>query len=185
MVASAISIRPRRTRGYEISLRQSIYTGLAQPDVKMYGLSALKCTACTSSSILAVVSEIVWRSRPVMGKSLDFGWRLRQAKRLRLSPWRSVEWSPKGATVAMFAARADIDFTRVRRFGRGGAQPRTPAHPQGRSKVENGRGLRDSRWTLAAAGLFDPASWLHSGAQASASQGWHSPGGGSRAIVAM
>src|ERR1700744_3441683 len=69
MVASAISIRPRRTRGYEISLRQSMYTGLAQPDVKMYGFSALKCTACTSSSILAVVSEIVWRSKPVMGGS--------------------------------------------------------------------------------------------------------------------
>jgi hypothetical protein len=36
----------------------------------MYGFSALKCTAWTSSSILAVVSEIVWRSKPVMGKSL-------------------------------------------------------------------------------------------------------------------
>src|SRR6201997_655537 len=69
MVVSAISIRPRRKRGYEISLRQSMYTGLAQPDVKIYGFSALKCTACTSSSILAVVSEIVWRSKPVMGGS--------------------------------------------------------------------------------------------------------------------
>src|SRR5258708_22702450 len=36
----------------------------------MYGFSALKCTACTSSSIFAVVSEIVWRSKPVMGGSL-------------------------------------------------------------------------------------------------------------------
>jgi hypothetical protein len=59
MVVSAISMRARRTRGYEISLRQSMYTGLAQPDVKMNGFSALKCTACTSSSIFAVVSEIV------------------------------------------------------------------------------------------------------------------------------
>src|ERR1700710_2450093 len=38
----------------------------------MYGLSALKCTASTSSSIFAVVSEIVWRSKPVMGESLVF-----------------------------------------------------------------------------------------------------------------
>src|SRR6185503_9859317 len=39
-----------------MSLRQSMYTGLAQPEVKMNGLSEKKSTALTSSSILAVVS---------------------------------------------------------------------------------------------------------------------------------
>src|ERR1700742_475152 len=90
MVASAISIRPRRTRGYEISLRQSIYTGLAQPDVKMYGFSALKCTACTSSSILAVVSEIVWRSKPVMGGSLGVSGEKRARGPVAQQAWYSA-----------------------------------------------------------------------------------------------
>src|SRR5580698_10368180 len=142
MVVSAISISPRRTRGYEISLRQSIYTGLAQPDVKMYGFSALKCTACTSSSILAVVSEIVWRSRPVMGKSLDFGWRFAssEAERLRVSPWRRVEQPLKGAMVVTFAARAGIDFTRVARVRREGGVP--GGTREGGKATETGRGQR-------------------------------------------
>src|SRR6185503_12840869 len=41
-----------------MSLRQSMYTGLAQPQVKMNGLSSENSTAFTSSSILAVVVAI-------------------------------------------------------------------------------------------------------------------------------
>src|SRR6266851_10138323 len=41
-----------------MSLRQSMYTGLAQPEVKTNGLSWKNRTALTSSSILAVVSAM-------------------------------------------------------------------------------------------------------------------------------
>src|SRR5229473_7912625 len=41
-----------------MSLRQSMYTGLAQPEVKIKGLSSKNRTAFTSSSILAVVSAM-------------------------------------------------------------------------------------------------------------------------------
>jgi len=39
-------------------LAQSMYTGLAQPEVKTNGLSSKNSTAFTSSSILAVVSAM-------------------------------------------------------------------------------------------------------------------------------
>src|SRR5579871_3407183 len=41
-----------------MSLLQSMYTGLAQPEVKMYGLPSEKCTASTSSIIFAVMSAM-------------------------------------------------------------------------------------------------------------------------------
>src|SRR6516164_807783 len=62
MVVAAKSISVVRTRGKEINRRQSVYTGLAQPEVKMNGLSAMKRTASTSSSILAVSSAMTFLS---------------------------------------------------------------------------------------------------------------------------
>ena len=50
-----------------MSLRQSMYTGLAQPEVKMNGLSAKNSTALTSSSIFAVVSAMNAWSAKCMG----------------------------------------------------------------------------------------------------------------------
>src|SRR6266403_1055004 len=49
-----------------MSLRQSMYTGLAQPEVKTNGLSSKNSTAFTSSSILAVVSAMNARSAKCM-----------------------------------------------------------------------------------------------------------------------
>src|SRR5438876_7558573 len=49
-----------------MSLRQSMYTGLAQPEVKTKGLSSKNSTAFTSSSILAVVSAMNARSAKCM-----------------------------------------------------------------------------------------------------------------------
>src|SRR5689334_17177413 len=54
-----------------MSLRQSMYTGLAQPEVKMNGLSWKKSTALTSSSIFAVVSAMSAWSAECMGDA-DF-----------------------------------------------------------------------------------------------------------------
>jgi len=51
-----------------MSLRQSMYTGLAQPEVKMNGLSSEKSTAFTSSSIFAVISAMKLRSAECMKK---------------------------------------------------------------------------------------------------------------------
>src|SRR6266849_4262494 len=56
------SISVRRTRGNEISRRQSVYTGLAHPEVKMKGLSAMNRTASTSRNIFAVRSAMTCRS---------------------------------------------------------------------------------------------------------------------------
>src|SRR3954471_11349028 len=50
-----------------MSLRQSMYTGLAHPEVKVNGLSSEKSTAFTSSSILAVVSAMNAWSAECMG----------------------------------------------------------------------------------------------------------------------
>src|SRR5687768_17484460 len=49
-----------------MSLRQSMYTGLAQPDVKTNGLPSEKCTAFTSSIIFAVISAMKFRSAKSM-----------------------------------------------------------------------------------------------------------------------
>src|SRR5258706_5312775 len=51
-----------------MSLRQSMYTGLAQPEVKINGSSSENSTAFTSSSILAVVSAMkAWSAECMAG----------------------------------------------------------------------------------------------------------------------
>src|ERR1044071_9111938 len=50
-----------------MSFRQSMYTGLAQPEVKMNGLSSENSTAFTSSSNPAVVSAMKDLSAECMG----------------------------------------------------------------------------------------------------------------------
>src|SRR2546426_2373322 len=55
-----------------MSLRQSMYTGLAQPEVKTNGLSSKNSTAFTSSSILAVVSAMnAWSAKCMSGANFN------------------------------------------------------------------------------------------------------------------
>src|SRR5712691_5921447 len=55
-----------------MSLRQSMYTGLAQPEVKINGLSWKNSTAFTSSSILAVVSAMnAWSAKCMSGADFN------------------------------------------------------------------------------------------------------------------
>ena len=55
-----------------MSLRQSMYTGLAQPEVKMKGLPSENRTAFTSRSIFAVVSAMNARSAECMVEARGF-----------------------------------------------------------------------------------------------------------------
>src|SRR5262245_23977587 len=55
-----------RASGNEITLRQSMYTGLARPEVKMYGFSGRQWIASISSSRRAVSSAS--GGRPDRGK---------------------------------------------------------------------------------------------------------------------
>src|SRR2546428_13050677 len=55
-----------------MSLRQSMYTGLAQPEVKTKGWSLKNSTAFTSSSILAVVSAMnAWSAKCMSGANFN------------------------------------------------------------------------------------------------------------------
>src|SRR5882672_9490342 len=55
-----------------MSLRQSMYTGLAQPEVKTNGWSWKNSTAFTSSSILAVVSAMnAWSAKCISGANFN------------------------------------------------------------------------------------------------------------------
>src|SRR5437016_4733155 len=55
-----------------MSLRQSMYTGLAQPEVKTNGRSWKNSTAFTSSSILAVVSAMnAWSAKCMSGANFN------------------------------------------------------------------------------------------------------------------
>src|SRR5947199_248031 len=55
-----------------MSLRQSMYTGLAQPEVKTNGRSSKNSTAFTSSSILAVVSAMnAWSAKCMSGANFN------------------------------------------------------------------------------------------------------------------
>src|SRR5207247_1916117 len=55
-----------------MSLRQSMYTGLAQPEVKTNGWSSKNSTAFTSSSILAVVSAMnAWSAKCMSGANFN------------------------------------------------------------------------------------------------------------------
>src|SRR5438128_5215758 len=55
-----------------MSLRQSMYTGLAQPEVKTNGRFSKNSTAFTSSSILAVVSAMnAWSAKCMSGANFN------------------------------------------------------------------------------------------------------------------
>src|SRR5688500_6357626 len=86
-----------------MSLRQSIYTGLAQPEVNTKGLSSKNSTAFTSSSILAVVSAMKALSAKCMGGA-DFNSspaRARMSRRLLGGRKMRAKTAMLAATVAL------------------------------------------------------------------------------------
>src|SRR6188474_2921373 len=106
-----------------MSLRTSMYTGLAHPEVKTKGLSCEKWTAFTSSIIFAVMSAMKDLSAKSMGKCAILAGSHRHAA-LESPPWEHKNNDQNDRSPRCARARA----ARRRR-------PVLPLHRQGRQAL--------------------------------------------------
>src|SRR3979490_545325 len=89
-----------------------MYTGLAQPEVKMNGLSSKNSTAFTSSSILAVVSAMNALSAECMGaRILAVNPAMRPSVKMRV---RNSSWGLHGLEIRLARRRDRVRADRRR-----------------------------------------------------------------------